>query len=60
MHIERVTISSFRCFGPDATTIELDAAFTAFVGANGTGKTAVFAALGRMFGGKLYRWLRVS
>ena len=50
MHIERVTISNFRCFGTDATTIELDAAFTAFVGANGTGKTAVFAALGRIFG----------
>lgn len=50
MHIERVTISNFRCFGSDATTIELDPAFTAFVGANGTGKTAVFAALGRMFG----------
>ncbi|WP_419908271.1 ATP-dependent nuclease [Candidatus Poriferisodalis sp.] len=50
MHIERVTISNFRCFGAEATTIELDAAFTAFVGANGTGKTAVFAALGRMFG----------
>ncbi|WP_419837012.1 ATP-dependent nuclease [Candidatus Poriferisodalis sp.] len=50
MHIERVTLSNFRCFAVDATTIELDAALTAFVGANGTGKTAVFAALGRMFG----------
>ena len=50
MHIERVTLTNFRCFGTDPTTIDLDAAFTAFVGANGTGKTAVLAALGRMFG----------
>lgn len=50
MHLERVTLSNFRCFGVDPTTIELDKGFTAFVGANGTGKTAVFAALGRVFG----------
>lgn len=50
MHIERVTLTNFRCFGTDPTTIDFDAAFTAFVGANGTGKTAAFAALGRMFG----------
>lgn len=50
MHVEQVTLSNFRCFGVDPTTIELNDGFTAFVGANGTGKTAVFAALGRMFG----------
>ena len=50
MHIERVTLTNFRCFGTDPTTIDFDAAFTALVGANGTGKTAAFAALGRMFG----------
>ena len=50
MHIERVTLTNFRCFGTDPTTIDLDAEFTAFLGANGTGKTAAFAALGRMFG----------
>ena len=50
MHIERVTLTNFRCFGADPTTIDLDSRLTAFVGANGTGKTAVFAALGRMFG----------
>lgn len=50
MHIERITLTNFRCFGTDPTSIDLDAAFTVFVGANGTGKTATFAALGRMFG----------
>ncbi len=50
MHIEQVTLKNFRCFGPEPTTIDLDAAFTVFVGTNGTGKTAAFAALGRMFG----------
>ncbi len=50
MHIERLTLTNFRCFGADPTTIVFDDAFTAFVGANGTGKTAAFAALGRMFG----------
>lgn len=50
MHIERVELTNFRCFGADPTTIVFDDTFTAFVGANGTGKTASFAALGRMFG----------
>ncbi|WP_419552853.1 ATP-dependent nuclease [Candidatus Poriferisodalis sp.] len=50
MHIERVTLTNFRCFGAEPTTIDLNPGLTAFVGANGTGKTAVFAALGRIFG----------
>ncbi len=50
MHIERLTLTNFRCFESSSTTIALDAIFTAFVGANGAGKTAAFAALGRMFG----------
>lgn len=50
MHIEKVTLTNFRCFGKNPTTIQLDERFTAFVGANGTGKTAVFIALRRMFG----------
>lgn len=50
MKIERLTISNFRCFGPEPTTIEFEDAVTAFVGNNGSGKTAVFAALGRLFG----------
>lgn len=50
MKIEQLTISNFRCFSPDPVTIEFNDAVTAFVGNNGSGKTAVFAALGRLFG----------
>jgi putative ATP-dependent endonuclease of the OLD family len=41
MIIERVIITNFRCFGPEPLTIELAPGMTAFVGANGAGKTAV-------------------
>lgn len=50
MKIETVTIRGFRCFGPRARKIELESAVTAFVGGNGSGKTAVFQALSRLFG----------
>lgn len=50
MHIESVTLTSFRCFGPDSVTIELDPDLTVMVGANGTGKSATFDALARLFG----------
>lgn len=49
MFIKSVTISNFRCFGPDAVTVTLRA-LTAFVGANGCGKTALLQALARVFG----------
>jgi predicted ATP-dependent endonuclease of OLD family len=41
---------NFRCFGPEPRTIELDPALTVLVGANGTGKSATFEALVRLFG----------
>lgn len=50
MKIEKVTIKNFRCFGPTGTTIMLESGLTAFVGGNGSGKTAVFQALSRLFG----------
>lgn len=50
MKLERLTVWNFRCFGPELTCIQLAAGVTAFVGNNGSGKTAVFAALGRLFG----------
>jgi len=50
MFIERLTISNFRCFGPQPTSIDLHSALTAFVGSNGSGKTAVMQALQRLFG----------
>lgn len=50
MHIECLTLSNFRCFGSDPLTIDLSAGLTVFVGANGSGKTAVMQALLRLFG----------
>ena len=50
MKIEKVSIQNFRCFGPEGTEIPLKGTLTAFVGANGSGKTAAFQALSRLFG----------
>jgi len=50
MKIESISIQNFRCFGSDGIKIELDKCVTAFVGNNGSGKTAVFFALSRLFG----------
>lgn len=50
MHIERIGLRNFRCFGPERTEIPLDASLTAFVGVNGSGKTAVMQVFQRMFG----------
>jgi putative ATP-dependent endonuclease of OLD family len=48
MKLAHLRICNFRCFGSEATDIALDD--TTFVlGPNGTGKTAVLQALGRMF-----------
>lgn len=50
MKIEHVSIRNFRCFGRSGTKIKLESYVTAFVGGNGSGKTAVFQALSRVFG----------
>jgi putative ATP-dependent endonuclease of the OLD family len=50
VHIERLSVINFRCFGPRGETIAFDPYVTAFVGANGAGKTALMQALLRMFG----------
>jgi putative ATP-dependent endonuclease of the OLD family len=50
MKIEKVSIKNFRCFDPTGTTIRLEKVVSAFVGGNGSGKTAVFLALSRQFG----------
>jgi putative ATP-dependent endonuclease of the OLD family len=50
MHIEKLSLTCFRCFGPEATTIDLSPGLTTFVGVNGAGKTAVLQALQRLFG----------
>jgi putative ATP-dependent endonuclease of the OLD family len=44
----KLRLSNFRCFGPEATEISL-ADTTFILGPNGSGKTAVLQALGRMF-----------
>jgi len=50
MKIEKLAIKNFRCFGPGGATIRLRRCLTAFVGNNGSGKTAAFQALSRLFG----------
>ncbi|NBO04095.1 MAG: DUF2813 domain-containing protein [Betaproteobacteria bacterium] len=50
MHIESVTITGFRCYGPVPTVIHFSPGLTGFVGANASGKTAALQALMRLFG----------
>lgn len=50
MHLERLTLTNFRCFGPTPETITFGLGLTAFVGYNGSGKTAAMQALLRLFG----------
>jgi hypothetical protein len=50
VYVESVTLTNFQCFGPNPTTINLNPELTAFIGANGAGKTAVCQALLRLFG----------
>ena len=50
MRLERLLLTGFRCFGPQTTTIDMTPGLTAFVGLNGSGKTAVMQALLRLFG----------
>lgn len=50
MKLSTVTLTNFRCFGPVAQTIPLDEGFVVLLGANGAGKSAVLAALSKVFG----------
>lgn len=50
MKLESITIRNFRSFGEQARKIVFEPGITAFVGGNGSGKTAVFQALSRLFG----------
>lgn len=50
MFIERLSLTNFRCFGPEATSIGLTSGLTTFVGVNGAGKTALMQSLQRLFG----------
>jgi putative ATP-dependent endonuclease of the OLD family len=50
VHIQSLTIASFRSFGPVPVKIDLVATLTAVVGPNASGKTALLQALCKMFG----------
>lgn len=50
MKIESITIHNFQSFGPDPVAINLQTGITGFIGNNGTGKTALFLAISRLFG----------
>jgi len=49
MHIERLNIKNFRCFGESPTKISVNPGITGFVGDNGAGKTSALEALKRLF-----------
>ncbi|WP_199287567.1 ATP-dependent nuclease [Pollutimonas thiosulfatoxidans] len=50
MRIESITLSGFRCFGPNPITVPISPNITAVVGPNAAGKTALLQALSKMFG----------
>ncbi|QKV95978.1 AAA family ATPase [Streptomyces sp. NA02950] len=50
MFIEKLVLENFKCFGPGRTSLRLHSGMTAFIGANGSGKTAACEALLRLFG----------
>lgn len=50
MRLESITLSDFRCFGPDPITVPLSNEITAVVGPNAAGKTALLQALAKLFG----------
>ncbi|WP_233998154.1 ATP-dependent endonuclease [Erythrobacter sp. QSSC1-22B] len=45
-----MTVSGFRCFGPDAVVVAIASEITAVVGPNAAGKTALLQALAKLFG----------
>ena len=50
MRISKLTLKNFRCFGEEPTSIDFDdSGFTACIGANASGKTAVLQALAKLF-----------
>ena len=50
MRLDSLTISNFRCFGPDPIRMPIAAGITAIVGPNAAGKTAILHALSKLFG----------
>jgi putative ATP-dependent endonuclease of OLD family len=50
LRLESVTLSGFRCFGPQPVTMAFAAAITAVIGPNAAGKTALLQGLSKLFG----------
>jgi putative ATP-dependent endonuclease of the OLD family len=50
VRIESLTVSGFRCFGPQPITVQLSSEITAVVGPNAAGKTALLHAMSKLFG----------
>ena len=50
MRIESITISGFRCFGPNEISIPISDEVTTIVGPNAAGKTALLQAMSKLFG----------
>ncbi len=50
MRLESVTLSGFRCFGPDPITVPISPEITAVVGPNAAGKTALLHGVSKLFG----------
>lgn len=50
MRLESVTLSGFRCFGPDPIIVPIASEITAVVGPNAAGKTALLHGLSKLFG----------
>lgn len=50
MYIKKLTIKNFRCFGKDGITVDFNNNLTAFIGRNGSGKTAILEALNFLLG----------
>lgn len=48
MRLEKLVLQNFRCYGDDPIAIPFSG-FTAFIGANSSGKTAALAALQKLF-----------
>jgi putative ATP-dependent endonuclease of the OLD family len=50
LRLESVTLSGFRCFGPDTISVSISTEITGVVGPNAAGKTALLQALAKLFG----------
>lgn len=50
MRLETVTLSGFRCFGPNPIAVPIASEITAVVGPNAAGKTALLHGLSKLFG----------